>query len=348
MNAVNPAIEQNLSSRQQRWRRPLMITGPLLLLLVGGWFYINSGRFISTDNAQVKAHKVALSSEISGVVASRDVYENQPVKKGELLFKLDDAPFRINLDQAEAQLEEAATVIRAMQASYREKQSELDQARGDVAFAQRELDRQNKLASQKMVAEGQLDAAQHTRDNASQRVLSLLQELASLHASLGGSSDGPVQAHPKYQLALAARDRAALDLSRTQISAPFAGVASNVPLPGQYVSAGKPVISIVSDHHVWVIANFKETQISHLRPGQPVEIDIDSYPNAPWQGRVESIGQASGSEFAILPAQNATGNWVKVVQRIPVRIALQDDPGRPPLRAGMSATVTVDTGIDKR
>lgn len=342
MNAANPAIEQKLSTRRQRLRRPLMLAGPLLLVLVVGWVYISGGRYVSTDNAYVKANKVAVSSQINGVISALAVKENQPVQQGDLLFQLDDAPFRIALKQAEAKLAEAATVIRALQASYQQIQTELDQAHSDVAFAQRELDRQNTLASRKMVAEGQLDAAEHARDSSTQRVRSLEQDRNRLLANLGGDSDNPVEEHPKYLLALAERDRAALDLARTQVAAPFAGIASKVPQLGQYVSAGKPVITVVSNENFWLVANFKETEIGKLQAGQSVEVEIDSYPDTPLQARIDSIGQASGSEFAILPAQNATGNWVKVVQRIPVRISLVPDDNQPLLRAGMSATVTID------
>jgi membrane fusion protein (multidrug efflux system) len=176
-----------------------------------------------------------------------------------------------------------------------------------------------------------------------QHITAMEQDLARLLAGLGGQPDSPLQSNPRYLSAKADRDQAALQLQRTSIVAPFAGIASKVPQLGQYVSRGMTVITIVGNSDFWIEANFKETEIGDLHKGMPVAVRVDSYPDIEWDATVDSIGQASGSEFAILPAQNATGNWVKVVQRIPVRISLRPGPEQPPLRAGMSATVTVDT-----
>jgi len=330
--------------KRPRARRPLLLAGPLLVAVLGGWYWLQSGRYVSTDNAYIKTNKVAVSPQVSGVISAVSVAENQPVAAGELLFTIDPEPFRIARLRAEAEAAEVAMEIRALQASYRQKLAELELAQGDLAFAQRELDRQAQLARRDLVAEGNLDATAHERDSAAQRVSGLREDLARILASLGGDADSPVEAHPRYRTAQAELERATLDLQRTGVVAPFAGIASRVPQLGQYVAPGFTALSIVDDHHFWIEANFKETQLANLRPGLPARVEIDTYPGVEWRARVDSIGQASGAEFALLPPQNATGNWVKVVQRIPVRISIEPQDGQPALRTGMSTEVTVDTG----
>lgn len=349
MNAINTAIENVKLQRKkrQKLRKPLMLLGPLVVALLGGWMYFGSGHAVSTDNAYIKAGKVTLSAQVSGPITTIQVRENQAVRAGDMLLQIDPAPYRISLAEADADLADTATEIRALQASYRQKEAELVEARSDLAFAQREVDRQAALLKRNIVAEGNFDAVQHNRDITAQRITVLDQDRSRLLASLAGNPDAPMEAHPKYLSALAKRNAAALNLTRTEVRAPYNGVASKVPQVGQYLSVGSPILSIVSNENFWIEANFKETDIRELRPGQPVDVEVDTYPGADWVATVESIGQASGSEFSVLPAQNATGNWVKVVQRIPVRIALNLKTGQPPLRAGMSATVKVNIAVTR-
>ena len=335
------------SLKQLRWA--LLLLGPLLVVLIGGYLYLTGGRYVSTDNAYVKAEKLTLTTDVAGIVAEVAVRENQQVAPGQILFRLDDEPFRLALAQADAELAAVRNDIEAQKANYREKQAELQLAEADVAFFEREHRRQAELAARRVAAEAQLDQARHNLDAARLRAASTRQELNAIVASLGGDPDIPVEAHPRYRAALAARDRAARDLRRTVVRAPFAGIVTNVPnlQPGMYLPASAPAFSLVATDHVWIEANPKETDLTNVRPGQKVTVTVDAYPGTTWHGTVESLSPASGAEFALLPAQNTTGNWVKVVQRIPVRIRLEPGPDMPTLRAGMSAEVEIDTGYQR-
>jgi membrane fusion protein (multidrug efflux system) len=345
MNAANPIPQATTAPQQSRRRKPLLLAGPILVAVIGSWLYLSNIHDVSTDNAYIKTDKVSLSAQINGAISKIAVHENQAVQAGDLLFEIDAADYEIELERSKAKLAEVTAELRGLQASYRERLAELTQARNDLAFAQREYDRQASLAKRKMIAEGSLDSASHARDTAMQRISAMEQDLIRLLAGLGGQPDSPLQSNPRYLGAKADHDYAALQLARTRVVAPFAGIASKVPQLGQYVTSGMTVISVVGNSHFWIEANFKETEVGRLHSGMPVTVKVDSYPDTEWDASIDSIGQASGSEFAILPAQNATGNWVKVVQRIPVRIALNPKPEQPPLRAGMSTTVTVDTRV---
>jgi membrane fusion protein (multidrug efflux system) len=334
-------------SRGRLVRRVLLALGPLLVLLVGGYVYLTSGRFVGTDNAYLKADQVAVTAQISGPIDAVQVVENQHVDRGDVLFRLDPAPFVVALRQAEAELQKVRTDIEALKASYQGKQEELELANDNLAFARREFDRQSELSKKNVVAEASLDRTQHELEGAQQQLAMLERDRARLLAGLNGDPDIPIEQHPSWLAAAAARDAAALDLARATVVAPFPGVVSNKPELGQYVTAGKPVMTIVADDEVWIEANFKETDLTNVRPGQAATVEIDTYPGREWPAVVESISQATQSEFSVLPAQNATGNWVKVVQRIPVRIALETTPGDPPLRAGMSTYVEIDTGAER-
>jgi membrane fusion protein (multidrug efflux system) len=330
--------------RRRRWlRRVLLPLGPALVVLIGGYFYVTGGRYVGTDDAYLEADMVAVSAEVSGPIVEVLVRENQHVEAGQVLFRLDRAPFAIRLAQAEAQLQQAANQVDALKAAYRQKQQELELARRNIAFADQEFQRQSELAQRDFASRAHFDAAQHDLDVAHQQQAMLTQELRGMLADLAGDPEIPIEQHPTWLAAKAERDHAALDLQHAEISAPFAGVASQKPDLGDYVNAGSPVMSIVADQEVWIEANFKETDLTHVRPGQAATVEIDTYPDREWPATVESIAQATGSQFSVLPAQNATGNWVKVVQRIPVRIALDTSADDPPLRAGMSVLVEVDT-----
>jgi membrane fusion protein, multidrug efflux system len=335
------------AASERRWRRVrrgLLALGPALVAIVGGYVYVTGGRYVETDDAFVKADMVALSAEVSGPIVEVAVRENEHVETGQVLFRIDPKPFRIALARAEARLHKAENDVRALKASYRQKQEELTLARNDVDYAEREFRRQAELARRDFASRAKYDEAKHSLDVARQQVAVLEQELRGLLADLAGDPEIPVDHHPTYLEAKAQRDQAALDLEHATVVAPFAGVASKKPDLGDYVTAGTPVMSIVADQDVWIEANFKETDLTHVRPGQPASIRIDTYPGRQWHATVESISQATGAEFSVLPPQNATGNWVKVVQRIPVRIAIRTDEGGPPLRAGMSVTAEIDTG----
>ncbi len=330
--------------RRRRWLRPLLlIGGPLVVVIAGAWFYYSGGRYVSTENAYVKADKVAVSAEVAGPITSVAVDENTKVKKGDLLFRIEQRPYEIAVEEAKAKIAAVRQDIQSLKASYKQQAEELDLAKVDVDYAQRQYDRQSRLAKDKVVSQSTLDETENTLKNARHHVAVAKQAMQTTLAKLGGDPDVPVESTPEFQQAQAALQKAELDLAHTTVEAPFDGIAGNTPQPGQYVTPGSAVMSLVSDHDVWVDANFKETQLTYLKPGQEVDITVDTYPDHTWHGVVASISPATGSEFSVLPAQNATGNWVKVVQRVPVRIAVDSDAGGPELRAGMSSEVEVDT-----
>ncbi|MZR32240.1 HlyD family secretion protein [Sneathiella litorea] len=336
------------SRRQHRWMRSfLLLLGPLVVILVGGYIYFTGGRFVETDNAYVKADKVMVAAEVSGLISAVSIKENQRVTKGDILFQINDHPYRIAMAEAKAGIANAQDKIASLKATYRQKLGELTLARTNITFAKKEYERQEKLIATSAVSRSKLDATRHDLDIAEQQIFVINQQLAQISAQLGGNPDIPIEEHALYQSALAAQERAALNLERTIVRAPFDGIASNTPQIGQQVigngAFSSPVMSLVADSNIWIEANFKETDLTHVMADQKVIIHVDTYPDLEWQGTVESVAQATGAEFSVIPPQNATGNWVKVVQRIPVRIKVMPKENDPPLRSGMSTTVEIDT-----
>jgi membrane fusion protein, multidrug efflux system len=323
-----------------------MLAVPLLVVAAGGYIYMHSGRIASTDNAYVKADTVAVSTVVPGLIVQVSVHENQTVEAGDLLFVIDPETYELARDRARAQLEAVGSFIAGIEASYAQAQAQLELARTDVRYAERELEREKSLTERGLGSESDLDDAQHELDTARQQVPIVEQRIAQLKAQLGGQSHFRIEAHPAYRTIKAALDTAETDLARTVVRAPFAGVVSHVPRVGAYAAPGAPVLSLVSTENLWVEANFKETQLTHVDVGQPVVVRVDTYKSHELAGRVESISPATGAEFSVIPAQNASGNWVKVAQRIPVRIRL-DELDEVTLRAGMSAVVEIDTGYER-
>jgi membrane fusion protein (multidrug efflux system) len=338
--SAGPAVRP----RKRGWvRAVLLLLGPVAVFVVGSYVYMNTGRYVETDNAYIKATMAIISAEIAGQITAVAVRENQHVHKGDVLFEIDDDPYRVGVERAESQLEAVASFINGLQASYQQGLEELALAHTNIAFAERELAREQSLAERGLGSEIDLDEARHELDIARQRVPIIEQGLAQLRAQLGGALSLDVESHAAYRTVRSMLDSARLDLERTVVRAPFSGAASRAPTVGTYVTQGVPVMSLVSDRDIWIDANFKETQLTHVEVGQSVGVRIDTYPEREWRGTVESISQATGAEFSVIPAQNASGNWVKVAQRIPVRIALEVAGDDPPLRAGMSAIVEIDT-----
>jgi len=335
-------------SGRRNVRRVLLVGVPLLAGAVAAALYLLGGRYLDTENAYVQASTTQVAPDVGGRVTRIAVSENEPVDAGDLLLRIDPEPYRIALERAEAGVRRARNEIETLKAQYRQQQAQIELDRSDADYARRELERQQKLAGRGLTSPSELDRYRHHRDRAVRKVQALTEELARIRASLGGDPDIPVSDHPRYRDAQAVRDQAALDLRRTAVRAPLDGIAAKVPDPGTYAAAGKPLLSVVGQGHTWVEANFKETQLTHMEAGQAVEVTVDAYPGRTWHGHVDSIAQATGAEFSVLPPQNATGNWVKVVQRVPVRIALEAQPDAPPLRAGLSVTAVVDTGNHPR
>jgi membrane fusion protein, multidrug efflux system len=327
-------------------RRPLMFALLPVVLILGGYFYVTGGRVMSTDNAYVQADMVGLSTDVSGIVTEVLVRDNQKVAKGDVLFKLDDLQFRLALNRAEAQIGNTRNDLMALQASYRNMQTQVDQAKTDVDFNNVNFKRQQQLVANNFTPQATFDASRNTLQGSQQKFASLEQQLVGIAANLNGNPDAPIEDHPRYKDALAARNEAARQLAHTIVRPPFAGIVTNVPAlqPGQYLAAAAVAFNIVSTDHVWVQASPKETELTYVKAGQKVTIDVDTYPGERWAGTVDSISPASASSFSLLPAENTSGNWVKVVQRIPMRVLVNNTPGKPPLRVGMSVEVNVDTG----
>jgi membrane fusion protein (multidrug efflux system) len=333
--------------RRRRWLRwSLLVLGPVVVGAVALQLYVTGARWVSTDNAYVKASVSGIAPEVDGRVAAILVHENEAVRKGQPLFRLDDEPFRIALQEADAQLARVRSDIEAMRAGYRSKLVELAGAEIDQGFAEREYARQRELAKTKVTSAARLDEAQRAFEAARHRTDMLRGEADRLAADLDGDPEMPAERHARYLEAQARRDRAALDLRRTRIAAPAPGIVNGADdlRPGDYVEAGKVALSLVGSDRLWVEANVKETDLTWVRPGQPATITVDAYPRQEWRGLVDTISPATGAEFSILPPQNATGNWVKIVQRVPVRISIQPDSDAPLLRAGLSAEIAIDTG----
>jgi membrane fusion protein (multidrug efflux system) len=320
-------------------RAVLLIGVPLLVAAVLVLAWLRGGRYEETENAYVKAHIIAVSADVSGRVVEVLVKDNQPVGAGALLFRVDPAPFELAVARAEAQMAVVRTEVEGQRGEYRVAESR-------IGFLARQLERQEKLREKGMGLESNYDEARHNLDAARRRLEAAREKAARVLAALGGDAAIRADAHPSYLAARAARDSGRDELARVRIVAPAAGIVSNMRLqPGERVERGVPVFSIIEDRPVWVEANFKETQLTHMREGQEVTVVADAYPDAQWRGRVSTISPATKAEFSLLPAQNASGNWVKVVQRVPVLIALEPAPaGQAPLRAGMTVTARVDTG----
>lgn len=341
-----PEISAALPSRAKYLRWALFALLPIVLFVAGYW-YVSGGRWMSTDNAYVKADKVGITTDVSGIVKEIDVKENDHVAEGQVLFRFDDLPFRLALERAEAQVGIVRNDLNALKANYRDMQEQIKQAQVDVDYYQRQFGRQQDLISRKVVSEVTFDTARRSLLAAQQKLASLNQQLAAIAANLSGDPNIAVEQHPRYRDAVAQRDEAARQLGHTAVKAPFAGIVTNVPsiAPGKYLQASMTAFYLVATDHVWVEANPKETELTYVRPGQQVTASVDTYRGLEWRGTVESISPAAAQEFALLPAQNTSGNWVKVVQRIPMRVRLDTHDRRlPPLRSGMSVVIDVDTG----
>jgi membrane fusion protein, multidrug efflux system len=330
-------------------RRPLMFALLPVALIMGSYFYVTGGAVMSTDNAYVQADMVGLSTDVAGIVTQVLVHDNQKVAKGEILFKLDPLQFQLALDRAEAQVGNTHNDLVALQASYRNMQAQVEQAQKDVDFNMVNFQRQQQLIANNFTPRATFDAARNTLQGSQQKLASLQQQLAGLAANLNGDPDAPIEDHPKYKDAVAARDEAARQLAHTIVRAPFAGIVTNVPSlqPGQYLAAAATAFNIVSIDHVWVQASPKETELTYVRPGQKATVEVDAYPGQQWTGSVDSISPASASSFSLLPAENTSGNWVKVVQRIPLRVSVANAPGKPQLRVGMSVELSVATDHER-
>lgn len=330
-------------SLMQRLRWPVMIGVVVLALLIGLVAYLSGGRYEATDDAQVAGARVSISSSISGRVVAIDVHDNQTVKAGQVLFRLDGAPVQAAYEAAQANLAATRLQVEQMKATYRQRQADEKAAEANLAYLVTDAHRQTALVAAGTATTAQSDQASSQVDQARQRVAAAKEAVAAALAALGGKADVSPDQHPLVMQARAQTSRAGLDQTYVTIIAPQDGVVTKVDQlqVGDYINASTPVFSLVSSR-LWVEANFKENQLEYMRAGQNAKIKLDAYPSTRFDAKVEAITPGTGSSFSLLPAENATGNWVKVTQRVPVRIVFVKDPGVP-LAPGLSATVTVDT-----
>lgn len=333
-------------SRRKLIRLGLLVLGPLVALGVAGDMYLSGGRYVETDNAYVRAPIMNVATDVAGTVASVAVRENQHVDKGAVLFTLDPEPFRIALAGAEAQLGMVRNDLVALQATYRQNLSAIDQAKSSLDYAQATHDRQLSLQKRGVAAQASLDEARRDLDTAQEQLRGAQRAADATLSQLGGNAAGPVDDHPRVLEARSAIDKAQRDLDHATILAPWSGIVANVEnlRSGAYVTAGQPALSLVASDDLWVEANPKETDLTHLKVGDTATVSVDAYPDFTWTAKVTSLSPATGAEFSVLPPQNASGNWVKVVQRVPVKLALEETPGAPRLTSGMSVDVSIDTG----
>jgi membrane fusion protein, multidrug efflux system len=337
------------SATGSRWVRPLLLwLLPLLVVAAGVYWYGSGGRYATTDNAYLKQDRIDVAPKIAGEVRDVRVRENQAVQPGDVVLVLDDTLLQVAKSHAEAELAAARMDVESLRAAYREKLGEVAVARQASHYAVSELGRQQELANRKLVPATTLEGAIRSRDLAIGSIAVLELQLDQARAKLGGNADRPVDEHPSVRTAAAMLEKTRVDLEHTIVRSPRAGIVSHLPQAGDHVEAGRPAFAIVADGGVYVEANFKETDLEWVRPGETATVAIDTYPGREWTGKVTSIAQATGSEFSLLPPQNASGNWVKVVQRVPVRISIDSRADDPPLRSGASADVSIDTGPHAR
>ena len=333
------------NTKHKSRNRLLWVLGPAIVLGGAGWLYLTSGRFVSTDNAYVQADHATIAPQIGGRVVEVLVHDNQPVRTGDVLFRIDPEPLQIAMTRMQAQMESVRSLLDAGRAGYRSAQADLASAEEALRVNERQYERMKEMRTKGLVAQKDVDDAANNYANAKGKRDSDAAALTKAQGILGGLPNTKNEDLAGYKLAQAQYEQAKLDLDHATVRAPIDGVVGKVTLqPGDFLATGQAAMPLVATHTLWVDANFKETDLTHVSVGQPATIEVDTYPGKKWNAHVASISPASGAEFSLLPAQNATGNWVKIVQRIPVRLAIDDAANGPTLRAGMSAIVEIDTG----
>lgn len=344
--AASPADDN--APRHPALRRTLLIAGPVVAILIGLWLYLGGGQYVTEDDSYVGAANVTITPQVSGQVTRVAVGTNQLVTQGELLFEIDPEPFEIALDQANATLAEAAEKLRGLILTYNQDQANVAQTKADVTFAQQEFDRVSTLVQEKVETQASFDQAQRALRVAQQAQRAAESGAAAVLAELGGSVDKPIEQHAAYLAAKAQVELAERNVRLTKVQAPFAGTVTQVEnvQPGTFLTVGQSAFTLIGSD-TWVDANIKETDLTHIKVGDPATVVLDSYPEQTLAAEVQSITPASGSVFALLPAQNASGNWVKVVQRMPVRLKITKADPNVVMRDGASATVSIDTGYHR-
>ena len=331
---------------RRRWTRWGLFSLAPFALLAGAYWYVTGGQIVSSDDAYVNAEKVGVSTDVSGIVSEVDVKDNQHVAAGQPLYKLDPRQFQIALNNAKASLAQTALVLDSMKVDYRRMLSDVAAQQAQVTLDQTNYNRYLMLIKSGTVSNSAYDQALYALQADQSKLVSLRQQAQVELAKLNGNPDTPTTSLPQYSQAQAQIDEAQRELDHTVVRAPFSGTVTDVPAtaPGRYLSASTTAFYLVDTDHFWVDATPKETELTYVRPGQPVTVTVDTYPNVEWHGTVQSISPAAAQEFALLPAENTSGNWVKVVQRVPMRVRIDtSDKTMPPLAAGMSVEVDVNT-----
>jgi membrane fusion protein, multidrug efflux system len=329
----------------QRLRKPLLIAGPALVVAVGAGLWLSGGRYVETDNAYVGADTVVVTPEITGTVNAVEVREGQHIARGDVLFRIDAEPYRIARDTANGEVAAAQIQLDALKQNHAKALRDIETAQTQTDYQQKNYDRIAQLAQRNFSAQADLDKARAALNQAEGTLAAARQTEREVLAQLGGDTALPLEKYPPYMQAKARLDEAERDLRLTELRAPISGVVTQSAslLPGRYLAPGTAALAVVDVDHVWVDANPKETDLEKLKAGEKAEVTVDAYPGHVFTGALDSISPGTGVQFALLPAQNASGNWVKVVQRIPVRIKIDRQPNDPILRAGMSANVSIDT-----
>jgi membrane fusion protein (multidrug efflux system) len=333
-------------SRVKLLRPVLMLGGIAAVVVASGWFWVHGGAVVSVDDSYVRAAKVAITDDVAGIVGEVLVHEGQHVNKGDVLLKLRDRQIRIALAGARANVGQVALTLESMKRDYQRMLRDTAVKQAQLQSDQATFDRYANLVKSGGVPRADYDDARF-KVAADAAALESLKEQSQVQlARLGGNPDVDVTSMPQYQQAQSQVDEYQRELDHAVIYAPFSGIVTNVDAtqPGMYMTVGAAAFGLVSDERVWVEANPKETELTWVKPGDPVTVTVDTYPDHVFHGSVESIAPASASEFSVLPAQNSSGNWVKVVQRLPVRIKVDRQPGDPELRAGMSVEAEIETG----
>ncbi|OOY20332.1 hypothetical protein BMI86_12895 [Thioclava sp. DLFJ5-1] len=354
MSDQNPTADSAANQPKQKQKKGpkfwLLILVPALIVLGGAWYWLSAGGSQSTENANFQMARIPVASQISGRVTEVFVHDNEHVKKGAPLFELDKKPYELALAKAEAALSQARLQVEQLRASYKAALADEKQAADNAAYQKKQLDRQEKLIKSGTTTQQALDQ-QRTATQAAQNTLAAAkQKVASAKVALNGNPEIQVDEHPSVKSAIAAVNDAKYNLSQTEVDAPTDGIiyqASSFKA-GEMVGAGASLFTLVDTSDVWVIANFKETALTHMQEGQSATVEFDAFPDREYHATVDAVGAGTGAEFSILPAQNATGNWVKVTQRVPVRLRLDEGANLEGLRAGLSASVTVDTASQPR
>ena len=344
--SANAAPETAPTQSKRRFLRfVFLLVVPVFAVYGAVQYYLASGGSIDTDNAYVKARLHNLSSEIDGRVQFVLVKENERVKKGQPIIELDPEPYEIAIRAAQANLAAIHQDLKSLRSEYRRSSVDIALAKKRIAYLTTRYERQKKLRATGVSSIARLDEAAFQLQIAEQELRSAQEQRRKLLTDLGGDPAAVKDTHPDVQRATAEVERVQLDLRRTQIVAPADAVVARIKSePGEVVEAMEPIVLLVDENDTWIEANLKETKLTHIRVGQEAEIIVDAYPDATWRARVESIAPATGAEFALLPPQNASGNWVKVVQRLPIRLSVIDPQQPLALRAGMTASVSIETG----